>query len=70
MHYTGNSTPITLGCGSGTQIDIIIEPGEFITSVNGFFHNTKLCQLSFTNNKGIVHPPLLYRILNSPVLLS
>lgn len=69
MHYTGNSTPITRGDSDGTRAEIVIGPGEFITSVKGYFLGTTLSQLQFTNDKGMVHEPLLHGIHNSPVLI-
>lgn len=57
MHYTGGGTPVTRGTDAGTRTEVVLGPGEFITSVKGIFYDQRVAQLEFTNNKGMVHPP-------------
>lgn len=59
MHYTGKITPVTRGSDAGTKVEIVLEPGDFVTSVNGCFCDTQLTELGFTTNKGMVPDPTL-----------
>lgn len=59
MHYTGNITPVTRGSDAGTKAEIILGPGDFVTSVNGWFSDGKLTQLAFTTNTGMIDPHTL-----------
>lgn len=55
MHYTGGGTPVTRGTDAGTRTEVVLGPGEFITSVKGTFNGQELSQIGFTTNKGMVH---------------
>lgn len=68
MHYTGGSTAITRGSDAGTRTEVVLGPGEFITSIKGIFYDKMVAQLRFTTNKGMLHPhnPFVTLILYSP----
>lgn len=67
MHYTCGGTAVTRGSDAGTRTEVVLAPGEFITTINGIFYDQRVAQLGFTTNKGMVHPPIFATlILYSP----
>lgn len=56
MHYTGSHTPVTRGSTKNIRTEIILGPGELITTIDGNHRPHLFYQLRFKTNKGIVHP--------------
>lgn len=54
MHYSNGRASVNRGGQTDNQANIVLEPGEFITSIEGIVDYQIIAQLTFHTNKGIV----------------
>lgn len=54
MHYSSGQASVKRGGQTGDQVNIVLESGELITTIEGIVDYQIIAQLTFLTNKGIV----------------